>query len=248
MRDEHDGRTRHVASGLEHVENLGLHRHVERRRGLVGENHLRLVSDGERDHHALAHTAGELVGVRLRAFGRARNADDLQQLHGALQRGFFRDVAMYMERFGNLPADGVHGVERRQRVLEDHRDVFAAILRHRVVVEAEKVDAVVGDGAGHVGALGQEADHRERHHGLARARLSDDAEHFASTDVERHVAHGAHRAGFAGEGDRKIADLDEVAADVGVAHLDLLALRRTRVECVTKTVTNEADRKHGEHE
>ena len=48
---------------LEHVEDLRLHHHVERRRRLVGHDQLRPAGQGHRDHHPLPLPAGDLVGV-----------------------------------------------------------------------------------------------------------------------------------------------------------------------------------------
>src|SRR3712207_7792710 len=44
------------------VEDLRLDRHVEGGGRLVGDQDLGLAGDRHRDHHALAHAAGELVG------------------------------------------------------------------------------------------------------------------------------------------------------------------------------------------
>jgi hypothetical protein len=45
----------------EQIEDLRLNRHVERRRRLVGDEEFGLARQRHRDHHALAHPAGELV-------------------------------------------------------------------------------------------------------------------------------------------------------------------------------------------
>ena len=67
----------------EQVEDLSLHRHVERRRRLVGDQQLRVVQQRHRDHRALAHAPGELVGERLHAQVGVRDADQVQQLDRA---------------------------------------------------------------------------------------------------------------------------------------------------------------------
>ena len=53
--------------GVEQVEDLRLHRDVERGGRLVGEQQLRAARERDRDHHALAHAAGELVRVLAQA-------------------------------------------------------------------------------------------------------------------------------------------------------------------------------------
>src|SRR3546814_8399043 len=60
--------------------------HVECGGRLVGDDQLRLGGQRERDHHTLAHAAGELVRIMVDALFRRRDADIGQQLHGALAR------------------------------------------------------------------------------------------------------------------------------------------------------------------
>ena len=67
------------AEALEERDDLRLDRDVERGGRLVGDQQPRLGGERERDHHALAHAAGELVRIVLVArFGR-RDADLAQQ-------------------------------------------------------------------------------------------------------------------------------------------------------------------------
>ena len=156
---EHYGSTRHVARGFEHIQNLRLHGYIECGRWLVGQNHLGLVGNRQRDHYSLTHATRKLVRVRLRAFGWPWNADNLEQFDCSGKCSFLRDVTMNMDCLANLPANGVHGVERRERVLKHHRNVFAAILRHLVVVEIKQVDTVIGDRTGDGGAFGNQTNH-----------------------------------------------------------------------------------------
>ena len=65
---------------LEHLDDLRLDRHVERRRRLVGDQDARVVGDRHRDHRALAHAAGELVRVLIDAPLGEGHADQLEQL------------------------------------------------------------------------------------------------------------------------------------------------------------------------
>ena len=79
-----------------------------------------------RDHHALAHAAGELVreGVAARRSGSgmptcSQQLDDARAALGA------SEPRMRLQRLADLEADGEARVERRHRLLEDHRDVLA---------------------------------------------------------------------------------------------------------------------------
>ena len=64
----------------EQIEDLRLDRHVERRRGLVGDQELRLAREGDRDHRALPHAAGELVRVVAEPRPRVRDPDLVEEL------------------------------------------------------------------------------------------------------------------------------------------------------------------------
>ena len=62
--DEDDRRPGLVAQVAHQVEDLGLDRHVERGRRLVGDEQLRLAGERHRDHDALRHAARHLVRDR----------------------------------------------------------------------------------------------------------------------------------------------------------------------------------------
>ena len=120
---------------LDQVEDLRLDGHVERGGRLVGDQQLGVAGEGHGDHHALAHTAGELVRVVVDALLGGRDADQLQQLDGARSRPA-RSVMFRCScsDFADLAADGQHRVERGHRVLEDHGDLVAADMAHLVLV------------------------------------------------------------------------------------------------------------------
>ena len=76
------------------VEDLRLDGDVERGGRLVGDQQSRIAGQRHRDHHALAHAAGELVRIFVDApLGRG-DADAPQQLDGALARLRRRAAAM----------------------------------------------------------------------------------------------------------------------------------------------------------
>ena len=64
---ENDARAGLVLELLDQLENLRLNRDVERGRRLVGDEQLRLARQRHRNHHALAHAAGELVRIAVGA-------------------------------------------------------------------------------------------------------------------------------------------------------------------------------------
>ncbi len=110
--------------------------------------------------------------------------DDLEQLDGPLLRRRPGQVLVDLQRLDELEADGVDRRERRQRVLEDHRQLVPADLRHPPVALAEQLLAVQRDRAGDLGVRRQQAHDRQRGDRLPRAGLADDAEHLAGGQIE----------------------------------------------------------------
>ena len=84
------------------VENLRLYRHVQRGGRLIGDQQLGMAGQRHGDHRALAHAAGKLVRIGLRAACGIGNADQLEHLDRACQRRGARCVAMQPHRFGDL--------------------------------------------------------------------------------------------------------------------------------------------------
>ena len=97
---------------------------------------------------------------------------------------------MGTHRFVDLGPDSGHRVQRRHRVLEDHRDVVAAELTDILVIHLDHVlvleqDAPRDDPAG-VGHQSQDGKGGDR---LPRARLPDDADRFPAADIEADPVH-----------------------------------------------------------
>ena len=97
VRDQDDAEILLLAQVLQLGEDLRLHGHVERGRGLIGEQDLGAEREPHRDHHALAHSARELVRICAYPLARPRNAGALHQLAGSLERPRLGD-----ERFMRL--------------------------------------------------------------------------------------------------------------------------------------------------
>ena len=89
---EDDARAGFVLDSLDELENLRLDRHVERGRRLVGDEQLRPARQRHRDHHALAHAAGELVRIAVGAAPRVGDADHLEHVDRVLAGFGFRSA------------------------------------------------------------------------------------------------------------------------------------------------------------
>src|SRR5262249_33827421 len=99
---------------------------------------------------------------------------------------------MLSQRLGDLLPDGIDGVERGHRVLQDHRDLAATIFAHLFFAELQQVDTFELDLAADDLAtrLRYQSQQREAGHRFARARLADDAERFARCDREADAIDG----------------------------------------------------------
>ena len=116
-----DEQQREAVAGLhvlQNVEDLGLHRHVERGHRLVADQHLRIEGERTSDTDALALTTGELVRAAFAEF-RVDPDRDHQFLDAFLRPGPLR-VAPHRDALADDIADLATRVERRDRVLEDH--------------------------------------------------------------------------------------------------------------------------------
>ncbi len=220
MRDEHDG---HGASALEFAEefeDLGLDGDVEGGGGLVGEEEAWPAGECHGDHDALAHAAGELVGVLSDAFGGLWDSDVGHGLECDVERVLGLDVLVEEDGLDDLVSDGVDGVERGHGLLEDHGDVVAADLSHLAVVEGEEIDGPFGRGrfalepdVSAVELPRGPGDELERGHGgdgLSAAGLSDDGDGVSGVDGHADAVDGLDAGSASGlEGDGEILDAQE---------------------------------------
>jgi hypothetical protein len=211
--DEDDGRPVLGLELADEPEDLRLGRHVERCRRLVRDQERGVVDQGHRDHHALAHATRELVRVVVDPPLRPGDTDLPESLDRELPRAPGRDVAVEHDGLHELVADGQDRVQRRHRVLEDHRDLAPAevaqpALRRLEELLASEQRAARRDRrvllrraqerlhlrtrrrvARHAEAarLRVQAEDRHHRHALPRARLADDAEGLARAHHERHA-------------------------------------------------------------
>jgi hypothetical protein len=176
MRDDQHGRVEPVSQVAHEVEDLGLHRDVERGRGLVGDQQLRVARDRLCDHGALTLPARQLVRVGVERLQRVGEVDEVQQFQCAFTCPARRHAEVDAQRLDDLEPDRVDGVEGGHRLLEDHGDLAAADLAELLGLESQDLAAVEAHTSLHAGVLRQEAEHRHRAHALARPGLADDGE------------------------------------------------------------------------
>ena len=126
-----DEQHRHAEPRLDvfqELQDLRLHRDVERGGRLVGDQQIGLVGERHGDHHALALAAGQLVRIAAEPPRRVGNADLVEQFEDAGARRLAGNALMQQQNFADLLLDRVQRIERRHRLLENDGDVVAAHL------------------------------------------------------------------------------------------------------------------------
>ena len=141
----------------------------------------------------MTHAAGKFVRVAVHALGGVGDADGFEHGEGAGEGVFAGDFLVDEQWFDDLVGDAHVGVERRHRILEDHRDAFAADgagLGGRAV---QQIYTLEHRGAAFDAArrLRDEPHERITRDGFARAGFADDAEDLAAFEVEADAVHGA---------------------------------------------------------
>ena len=111
MGDDNDGHVQLLLQRAQQIQNLGLDGHVQSGGGLVRNQQLRIAGQGHGDHHPLAHTAGELVGVLVHPLARLGNANQFQQLDGSFPGLLGIHPLVQHQRLFNLIADGEHRIQ-----------------------------------------------------------------------------------------------------------------------------------------
>ena len=148
---------------------------------LVRDQELRIAGQRQRDHDALAHAARKFERIGVIALAGAGDLDLLQRLDRLLAAVADRRLLHVLaQHVLDLVAHFPDRIERRARVLEDHRDFAAAQIAHLVFARGLDVDAgkhhrALGDPAGAV----EDPHHGIGRHRLAGAGLADDAERLA---------------------------------------------------------------------
>ncbi len=183
--DPDDGHAELGAQILHQIDDLGLDRHVERGRRLVGDQKLRIAGKADRDHHALAHAARKLVRIGHQPLFGTGNADEAQKLDGACARIRLRHPAMIDQRLANLVADAHDRIERGHRILEDEADIAAAHLAQVGIGHLLQVAPVeIRRTLRHLDLVRQKPHQAEHRQALAAAGFADDAKRLALVDIE----------------------------------------------------------------
>ena len=149
--------------------------------------------------------------VLLRALSGVGYPGEREHLDRALPRVLPAHAGVDAGDLSDLIADRKNGIERRHRLLEDHRDAVASNVADLFVAQGDDVPSLeldVASGLDDSRRLDQ-AKNRESGDGFSAARLADDADRLSCTDVERHAIHGARDARLSVEPGPEIANGEE---------------------------------------
>ena len=135
VRDEEIGEPALLLERDQPIQDLGLDRDVERTGGLVQDDQLRLDAERPREGEALPTAPRELVRVLVEAIG--REPDGRKDRGDPFPKARPAQTLLGEERFPDDLPDPQTGVERSERVLEDHLDL--------AVPRAQGPSAEVGD-------------------------------------------------------------------------------------------------------
>ena len=206
MRDEEIAQAELLLQVQQQIDDLGLHRNVERRDRFVADDEFRPQRERAGNADALSLAAGEFMRVAVAAG--AGQADDLQQFDDAIGALFSRNAAGDIERLGDAVVDAHARIERTIGILKhelqaaaDVREMFCTILAGDGF--AEQFDVASG--------RRDQADQQPADGRFAGAGFADQAKRFPGRDIEADLVDRMklqRRAALVGP-DRE--NLDEVA-------------------------------------
>src|SRR6266852_5156855 len=187
VRDQDRGGAELPVDLAQQVEDLRLDGDVERSRRLVGDQYLGRGGQAHGDHRPLTHPTRELVRIVVRAFLRRWDADLVQHGHCHTHRPCLVPALVQPDRLSDLPSRAEDRIERRHRVLKDHRDLLAADLAHLDLGQFGQVAAFEPHLAADDLARALKAHDAQGRHRFAAARFPDYAQCLSRVKLERHA-------------------------------------------------------------
>lgn len=185
VRDEQVGQVELFLQVEQKIDDLRLHRDVERRYGFIGDDEVRLQDDRPRDSDALALSAREFMRITVKiGFGQS---DDMENTQDFLEPLLFCEIAMDAEWLHQDLPDGLFRIQRGIRILKNHLQL-APQTAHIPVRQIQDVLAFIEHFAGR---RFRQAENRAPRCRFAAARLADQSESLAFVDREADVIDSA---------------------------------------------------------
>ena len=183
MRDEHDGQIVHSVQFAQEFDDPRLDRHVERRRGLVTDQHPWPEGQCARDHRALALAAADLVGVSHREV--RTQPGGLEEFASPGAPLLFGADAMDLKRFLDLAAYRGPGIKGQEGIL---RHELHGTREGDVIRGAENRNRLAHE-RGRTLARGLNSEHELADCGFAAAALADHGQAVAFIERQRDAGH-----------------------------------------------------------
>src|SRR5687767_2009235 len=118
---------------------------------------------------------------------------------------------MESECFRDLLTDGVDRIQRRHRILKDHRDIVAADVSHPIIGRGRQLFALESYGPRHDFSRQRDQSHdRERGDRFTRARFANQPEQLTFIDVETDVIDSLYKTAASREMCSEIMDFEQV--------------------------------------
>ena len=196
VRYQDDGGVHFLFQLAQQLQNLRLNGHVQGGGGLIGNQDGRVTGKRHGDHHALAHAAGQLVGIVVDdLFGRG-DAHLFEHFNALFAGLLFVQPLMHLERFADLLAHGEYGVKRGKGLLKNHGDFVSTNFAHFLFGLFQEALALVEDIAADnfAGGRGENAQYGQRGDGLSAAGFAHDGK---GASVLQGKAQPVHRRGNA---------------------------------------------------
>ena len=181
MRNEQIRKIGGCLQALEQIDDLRLHRNVERGNRLVANHQLGLDRQGARDANSLTLTARELVRISLVII--ITQAALLHQIQHVFLDLVARNDSVHLDRLGKDVSNRGSGRQRGIGILENDLHIGAEMAHLRIVILGDVLS--VEDDLSAAG--GMELEHRSSHRGLSATGLSNDAKRFSCLEGEGYV-------------------------------------------------------------
>src|SRR5450756_1945622 len=209
--NDENGHTRFRQQAAHQVQNLRLDGDIERRRGFIRDQELRVRGQCHGYHDPLTHTAAHLMGVLAEAPFGLGDTYQVKHLDSTLLRLGVIDLLMQSNGFANLIPNRVDRIERRHGFLEDHGDFVTTYHAHLFFILLEKVFPMEEDLASDdlTRRVGNKAHDREGCNGFSATRLAHQAYNLSPVNSQINAIHGRNNTVLRVEERAQVLDINK---------------------------------------
>ena len=161
MRDEEQAHAVPGLQVLQQIQNLRLYGHIKGCRRFVGNEEVRIVGQGHRDHDTLPLPSRQQMGVGFEATSGIVDSGALKQFDNALPCLCAGQILVQRKTLADLFFKRVQRVEGNHGLLENEADVVSPQVPQNFRVGTNRFLVLVGNRAGDFGILRQQTDRRK---------------------------------------------------------------------------------------